>query len=248
MTESRPFSIQEPPVSGEIYGNPDSRKVVVISHGFGVKRDGRGMFTELAERLLDDHLIILFDYVDIDEKGNTTAHPLTEQSDMLQAVLRYVSETLAPQELQIVAHSQGCLVVSIANPDNVKRVVLVSPPLNAPNLQRMQETFGAREGTHIIKDGVSTIKRSDGKLTYIPAEFWSDTTGMSPVELYDHLSDRTDVYFIRAKHDHVLPDQDYSAVAGMENITYIELDGNHDFADEARQGWLDLMFKLIEGN
>lgn len=246
MTESRQFSIQEPPISGEIHGNPYSRKVVVISHGFGVKRDGRGMFTELAERLKDDHLIVLFDYVDIDDKGNTTAHPLTEQSEMLQAVLEHVRETLAPEELQIVAHSQGCIVVSIASPESVKRVMLVSPPLNAPNLQRMQETFGAREGTHIVRDGVSTIKRSDSKLTYIPPEFWSDTTGMSPVELYDHLADRTEVYFIRAKQDHVLPNQDYSAVAGMENMDYIELDGNHDFADEARQGWLDLMVQLVE--
>lgn len=246
MSETRPFSIQEPPISGEIHGNPDSRKVVVISHGFGVKRDGRGMFTELAERLKDDHLIVLFDYVDIDEAGNTTAHPLSEQSDMLQAVLRHVHETLAPDEIQIVAHSQGCIVVSIASPDGVKRVVLVSPPLNAPNLQRMQETFGAREGTHIVRDRVSTIKRSDGKLTYIPAEFWSDTTGMNPIELYAHLADRTDVYFIRANQDHVLPDQDYSTIAGRGNLHYIELDGNHDFADDAREGWLDLMVQLIE--
>ncbi|OGK29521.1 hypothetical protein A3B02_02240 [Candidatus Roizmanbacteria bacterium RIFCSPLOWO2_01_FULL_42_14] len=247
MIDRRPFTLQESPVSGEIHGDPASKKVVVLSHGFGVFRDSRGMYTELAERLGQDRLVVLFDYVDVDEAGDTTVRPLTEQSAMLNAVLRHVRETYNVKELSIVAHSQGCLVVGLSNPDNVDKVVLNASPMAAPSQARMQETFGSREGTHIVSDGISTIKRSDGKLTYIPPEFWAETAGIHPIELYARLAERTNVYIVQAMQDHVLPNQDYSALRDIEGITYIELDGNHDFAGDAREGWLNLMVQLIEG-
>jgi hypothetical protein len=247
MPERKAFSIEKPPVSGEVRGNTESRKIVVFSHGFGVQRDSRGMFTELAQRLEDNHLVVLFDYVDVDEEGNTTAHPLTEQSEMLNAVLRYIRETYLSEDIAIIAHSQGCLVVSLSNPDGINRVVLNAPPMSAPNITRMQKTFGSREGTHIVADGISTIARSDGTKTHIPPIFWEVTAGIEPGELYADLADQTEIYVVIANQDHVLHGQDYSAVSQNPNTTVIELDGNHDFAGDAREGWLDMMVQLIDG-
>jgi hypothetical protein len=57
------FSLKDGRVNGECWGNEKTGKAVIFSHGFGVRRDSRGMFDELAELLKDNCLVVQFDYV-----------------------------------------------------------------------------------------------------------------------------------------------------------------------------------------
>jgi len=218
---------------------------VIFSHGFGVRRDSRGMFTELAGRLEKDNLIVLFDYVDIDQDGNTTAYPFSKQVEMLKDVIEYIREQQTLKEISIVAHSQGCVIVGLVSPKDINKILLVAGPTSAPG-QRMKEYFSQREGTEIHEEGVSKIVRSDGTLTFIPPEYWQEASETNPAAAYLRLPKESKVYFIRARQDQVVIREDYSSIKSSQNIGYIELDGNHDFERGDRRGWLDEMVNILK--
>lgn len=68
LTKKTNFFLKRTKVKGEYWGNRETGNVLIFSHGFGVKRDSKGMFTQLAEMLKDKYLIVLFDYVDVKKR------------------------------------------------------------------------------------------------------------------------------------------------------------------------------------
>lgn len=248
MIEKTLFTINKPLVKGEIFGNENSQRVIVFSHGFGVKRDSRGMFSELAELLKNNFLLVLFDYVSIDGQNNTTVPSLTTQSKMLDAVIDYMNKNYDLKEVNLLAHSLGCEIAGISSPPNLNTVVLVAPP-TAPPAESIKEHFKKRAGTKINESAVSVIRRSDGTLTYIPADFWIDAKIVNPLDKYLELSKKSKrFYVVRAKHDQVLAEEDYSVLRSSPKIDFIDIDGNHDFDNKFRKGWLNSMEKLFKKN
>lgn len=58
--------------------------IVIFSHGFGVGKDDRGLFTDIADSLKNVKSV-MFDYNDIDdEKKQMTVSPFSEQVKRLQ--------------------------------------------------------------------------------------------------------------------------------------------------------------------
>lgn len=246
MIEKTEFTLDgEPKVEGGYYGNGAAGKIVIFSHGFGVKRGSRTLFKDLAERLKEKSLVCLFDYVEIDSVGSITVPPFTKQAMKLKKVLEFVDGKLRSKRKIIVAHSQGCLVVGCLSPKNINKVILVAPPIRPP-AQRVEEYFRKRPETVIDLKGVSKIKRSDGTYTYVPVDYWPEAKSVDGLELYTKLAAKTELHFIRALDDQMIVGENYAPIKNNGKINYLELKGSHDFEDEARLPWLDKMVEIIE--
>lgn len=244
MSERKEFTLADGSIKGEYWKNGNSDKVVVFSHGFGVTRDARGMFTELTSMIEDGYSVVLFDYSDIGKDGNTTTFPFSEQVKKLKAVMEFVKEKIDPKETNIVAHSQGCIIVGLASPDNIEKIILVAGPTSAPG-ENIKNYFLQRPGTEINEEGVSKIERSDGTTTFIRPEYWKEAYNVNPAELFLNLAKNSKIYFVRARQDQVVTGEDYSMIE-KSNITLVELDGNHDFEGKDRKPWLSKMVELLK--
>jgi pimeloyl-ACP methyl ester carboxylesterase len=244
MSERKEFSLMNNEVRGEFWINEDNRNAIILVHGFGVARDARGMFTELGSLLEGGHNVVMFDFSSVDKEGNTTTSSFSDQAEKLERVIKHTREELNPEVLNIIAHSQGCIVVGLISPENIDKIILVSGPTSAPG-DTMKRYFSKREGTEINEQGVSKLKRSDGKLTFIPSDYWGEATEVNPTELFLELVKKSTVYFVRAKQDQVVTGEDYSRIKNSD-IIFIELDGNHDFEGTDRKPWLTKMVELLE--
>ena len=122
---------------------------IVYSHGFGVRQDARGMFTELAAAL--PHTAPLqFDYNIIGADQRTlTVQPIDKQVAILQAQLAAIP---AGNTVDLIAHSQGCIITALALPEGVRRIILLAPP-DQLDFQRMVGIFGKHPASVINPTG-----------------------------------------------------------------------------------------------
>lgn len=174
---------------------------------------------------------ILFDYNEIDMKRNTmTVIPLEQQARRLEAQLNALDDG-TQKVIDIVAHSQGCVVAALARPSNVRRVVCITPP-DSLDIDRMVRTFDSRPGSHINLEGESLIPRRDGTTTVIPKEYWQSLRLDVP-SLYNRLADLAEkVTFYLANDDEVLGPTNFDHID--KRIELIQLDGGHNFTGAAR--------------
>lgn len=206
-----------------------SKHIVVYSHGFGVRKDDRGLFTDIASAVPDaEH--IMFDYNQIDEQTNTlTVSPLQGQVRKLKEQLDKIGSDAV---VDLVAHSQGCVVAALAKPQNVRQILCLAPPDNV-DVERLLNFFGSRKGSEIDLDGQSRIPRRDGSTTIIPAAYWQSLKGLDVIRLYNRLPDLARVKFLIANDDEVLGTTNFDKTD--ERIELVQLDGNHDFTEDARK-------------
>ena len=206
-----------------------SKHTIVYSHGFGVRKDDRGLFTDIAKVLPEaDH--VMFDYNLIDEQTNTlTVSPLQQQVQILREQLNKIDGDTV---VDIVAHSQGCVVAALAKPQNVRKILCLAPPDNV-DIERLINFFGNREGSVVDIQGQSRIPRRDGSTTIIPAAYWQSLHGLDVIRLYNRLPDLAKVKFFIANEDEVLGMTNFDKTD--ERIDLIQISGNHDFTDEDRQ-------------
>lgn len=212
-----------------------TKHVIVYSHGFGVRKDDRGLFTDIANAIPEaDH--IMFDYNVIDEQANTlTVSPLQAQVQKLREQLSHFDGDIT---VDIVAHSQGCVVAALAKPQNVRKILCLAPPDNV-DVSRLINFFGSRDGSDINLEGQSRIPRRDGSTTIIPAAYWQSLKGLDVIRLYNRLPDLAQVKFLIANEDEVLGMTNFDKTD--ERIDLVQVSGNHDFTDGDRQHLVDLV-------
>lgn len=210
----------------------ESKKhIIIFSHGFGTRKDDRGLLTDIADGFYGTQSI-LFDYNGVDEKENTlTVRLLYEQAKMLNDVIEKARIDNPDATIDIIAHSQGCLVVSLAKPTVIGKTIFVAPPFDT-DIERTINMFRERSGTEINLSGISKLARKDGTVTLVPAEFWVERKQCDPIPLYNELSYKTDLIIINAKQDEIINNTN---TEGLDNkIEVIDIDGNHQFSGEAR--------------
>lgn len=202
---------------------------IIYSHGFGVRKDDRGLMTDIAAALPEcGH--ILFDYNEFDEDTNTmTVSPLNVQVHMLKEQLESLGDDAT---IDLVAHSQGCVVAAIARPANVRKMLFLSPP-DSLNKDKMINFFGNRPGSTIDVSGESRIARRDGTTTIVPAKYWESIEAPNVIRFYNHLPAHSTVKFFIANDDEVLGMTNFDQTD--ESIELIQIPGNHDFNGEYRQ-------------
>lgn len=215
--------------------------IVIYSHGFGVKKDDRGLLTDIANSLKSVESI-LFDYNDIDEEKNQlTAKPFSEQVEILKKNIADARENNPNAIIDIICHSQGAVIVALAKPAGIRKIIFIAPPFSA-GIEKMVRRFNSRPGTEINMRGISKITRSDGSLTIVPAQYFAERAEVNPKELYKNLSELTELIIINAKQDEVLDENNISDLGKAE---IIDIDGNHGFSGDSRKKLLEIIASKI---
>ena len=209
-----------------------SKQIIVYSHGFGVLKEDRGLFTDI-EAALPDAEHIMFDYnVSNAAKNTLTVSSLTKEVVKLAQVLTKVRTNYPEAKIDLVCHSQGCVVAAMLLPKNIRRTVLLTPP-SGYDISRTLKLFGERPGAKIDINGLTSFPRRDGSTTIVPADYWTSRAGIEPITLYNALAQVSAVTIINGNRDEVLGGTDFSALA--PSVEVIGINANHDFTGGARQ-------------
>jgi pimeloyl-ACP methyl ester carboxylesterase len=211
-------------------------KIILYSHGFGVQKDDRGLFTDIANEL-NNSKHVMFDYNQIDEDTNTlTVTPLQEQAEMLKRQYNALRSKYPDARIDLVCHSQGCVVAGLTKLNDIRKIILLAPPTRFLGSEAKLKQMSEREGT-LIKDGVVSYPRRDGSTTIIKQDYWQSRDKITdPIALYNELSENTETIIVNALNDEVLGETDYSTLS--EKVSLIEQEANHDFTGEARSNLL----------
>ena len=217
--------------------------VVVYSHGFGVRKTDRGLFSAIANTL-PEALNILFDYNPVHEASNTlTVKPLQEQALKLRKVINNARAEFPGAVIDLVCHSQGCVVAGLVKPRDIRKVIMLTPPDDI-SAARIIEQLGERKGIAIDVAARTRLPRADGSTTVIHPEYWQGLAGIDPIKLYNRLARFTALRIINARQDEVLGKVNFEALNPA--ISLVTLDGNHNFDDEeARKRMLYILQKEL---
>jgi hypothetical protein len=222
--------------------NPTSH-IIIFSHGFGVRKEDRGLFTAIS-RALPEAKSVLFDYNPINEKSNTlTAKPLDEQARKLRKVINMTRAEYPNAVIDLVCHSQGCVVAAVLKPRDIRKIIMLTPPDDVSETVLTQQ-LGARTGVDIDVTVRTRLARSDGSTTVIHPEYWQSMVGVEPVKLYNRLARVTALRIINAKQDEVLGTGPFE---GLDpTISFVSLEGDHNFAgEEERKRLLYILHKEL---
>lgn len=204
--------------------------IVVFSHGFGVRKDDRGLFTDIAQSF-PDITSVLFDYNQFDASTNTiTVAPLDKQASMLQERVATILHDNPHATVDMVCHSQGCLVAAMSEVIGVRRTIMLAPPTEI-STEGMAATF-SRTGAAFNIVGDSLIPRTDGTTTVVKTDYWKSLEDIEPISLYNRFAEHTDLTIIAAREDEILDKVDFTGLS--KNITFEEMAAGHNFEGTAR--------------
>lgn len=214
---------------------------IIFSHGFGVEKDARGLFSAIAAALPNANPI-LFDYNIPDRKENTlTVRPLREQATLLLTEIAQSKERFPDTPIDIIAHSLGCIVTALAAPKQIHRTLFLAPPLEIKSASL--DRFADRPGSVINLEGLSRLARRDGSFTLVPAEFWRERSAIDPITLFNTFADQTELTILQAEQDEVVGAGDLSRIS--EKVQLIALPGDHDFRGDSRQELIEEIKKIL---
>jgi hypothetical protein len=220
-----------------------SRHVVIFSHGFGVRKDSRGMFTEIAAALPDCECV-LFDYCRHDAVANTDiVPPPSEQAKIFSRVLRETMSRFPNATIDLVTHSMGALPPSLCLPRGIRKTIFLAPPFSLDR-ERTASWFRDRPGSVLDFSGVSRLARRDGSTTLVPAAYWEEFPSINPPELYNSFAAETDLTVIIAAQDELIR---RLGVEGLSSdIELVEIPGNHNFDPPARPKLVSTAVDMLE--
>ena len=203
--------------------------VIVFSHGFGVRKDDRGLFTAIS-KALPDTVSVLFNYNPINEKSNTlTAKPLQEQMRKLRKVINTARAEYPGATIDLVCHSQGCVIAAMLKPRDIRKIIMLTPPDDVSEAV-LSKQLGDLSGTTIDVSQRTRLPRADGSTTVIHPEYWQSLAGVKPIKLYNRLAKFTALRIINARHDEVLGQVNFEGID--PGISFVTLDGDHNFSEE----------------
>jgi peptide deformylase len=227
-----------------------NRKIIFV-HGFGVRKDARGIFTDLEKSFQSDVEFknvefVLTDLNTIREGDNNIyLNPLEKQKEILEKVFlenspKQAQTSKEADDLYIVAHSQGCVVTCLANLPIVTKVFFLAPPSNN-DLEKSIQKFKEKTGTAINLEGDSILVRRDGSKTIVPKEYWQGRENLDYLKLYKDFSRRQKVVTIMAKADQVVANDCKEEFEKFGKIIWVK--GNHNF-----DGQRDKLAETIKAN
>ncbi len=236
LGDNQPFDV-------EITGSNNATTGIIFVHGFGVKRDSRGLFTAIENQICSSTLSVRGDFSVITDDV-TAALPFSAQANRLNKVVDYVRQNFGITKLVYIGHSQGCIVVAKTSPTS-SQVILLAPPITSPAAVKFASTPGwSRPGSVLKIDGESILQRSDGSITTVGPDYWCDFKATKPEELYLELSKSNQVNVVLADADNVLGKQ-----APIKSIPYSSIkNADHDFSKSAREPLVSEVVRLLRLN
>jgi pimeloyl-ACP methyl ester carboxylesterase len=219
------------------------KQVVVFSHGFGVRQDNRGLFTELANNLPEGCGYVLFDYNQ--EKGSTTlVAPPSKQIERFRTILNWVRLQAGVLDVSVVGHSTGCITLALAKPSNLHKAIMLAPPMVIS--RRTREYFTAKPGAS--KTGSTwTIPRKDGTSNLIPETLFSELEKISALDALRQYAEIQPYTVVAAGADDVLKNPSYDRLSTDENVFLKTIRGaDHNFSGAAREEVADTVNTILQ--
>ncbi len=223
--------------------NEPKKHIVIFSHGFGVKKDDRGLFTDIAASL-NGVESVMFDYNELREEENTlTVKPFSEQARLLKRVIEEQQKKFPDAVIDLICHSQGSRIAAIACPSGIRKTIMIAPPTDS-GIERTLVRYLDNPEAEIDLAGISKLPRTDGSTTFVPAAYWEERRMQDePIDNYNKLSSITELVLINGNKDTVLGETSFDDLG--EGIKIINLEGDHDFTGEDRVVLLETINWLL---
>ncbi|MBI2798082.1 hypothetical protein HYX70_02140 [Candidatus Saccharibacteria bacterium] len=214
------------------------KHIILYSHGFGVRKDDRGQFTDIASALPDcEH--VMFEYNDFDEDSNTmTTTPIDVQAEMLKGKFNELANNNPDANIDLIYHSQGCVAAALSGIPARKTVFITPPQVVSSNRAKKWKD---RQGATVESDGSIIAPRRDGTKTKITPEFISSVRGLGLEKLYNDLSNKTTLYVFIANNDDVLGKTEFDNLKA--DIRH--LPGDHNFSGDDRAAMVKAVKEII---
>jgi pimeloyl-ACP methyl ester carboxylesterase len=189
------------------------------------------LFTDIA-RALPEAEHVMFDYNQVDEiRNELTVSSLAEQTSRLARIIAEIRNNYVDLDINLIGHSQGCIVAALLKPLEIRHTVLLAPPSELSSASILGY-FGQIPGAQMDRHSLTKFPRREGSTTIVPPDYWPSVDGLDPVGLYNDLAKVTSLTIVDAQDDEVLLDKDFSAVDNSASM--ISLSANHDFTGDSR--------------
>lgn len=212
--------------------------MIVFSHGFGVDKYSRGLFSDIAN-IFGEQNTLLFDYNKVNTANKTiTLANLNDQASKLTGVLNNIDEPI-----NLICHSQGCLVAALAKPVGLQSILFLAPA-STTNSDAFKKLFGKRlsKGKNGNPD---RLKRKDGTTTLIDQSYWDSLDAVGDIEkLYADLASKTFLTIITAEADEIVG-KSFPKLKNKAEIHTL-LGADHNFTGDSRDKLLMIFKKLRE--
>jgi len=216
--------------------------IVVFVHGFGVRWDSRGMFTEIKDSLPNDWGYVLFDFYDVSGEDVYIAS-ISQQLKLLNEILNEVSSENNAARIHIIAHSKGCVVTALAMPKIDGKVILLAPPETFG--KNLQDYFEKYPGVQRAKNEI-IIPRKDGTITHIPNSYFKESLQIQPEEEILKLSKQSKVIIFQTTEDEVIGQTSYTKLQSIPNIEIIPIISDHNFTGDYRKHLIKQLKDLLK--
>lgn len=218
--------------------------ILVFVHGFGVRWDSRGMFTDIEQSLPKSWGKVLFDLYKIDSK-DVFVTSINEQVQRLSEVLGQLKFNYPDLKVHLLAHSQGCMITALLKPKISGKVILLAPPEKiSQNPKPQSESIFKNRKIKKIKDGLEVTRRNGSKL-FIPKLFTEQTLGTDLQKLILVYSKIQFINILSASQDESLGAVRFSILRSSKNIELTTIGGDHNFTSQSRAELIKYVNRIL---
>lgn len=209
-----------------------NKRIFLYSHGSGTHADDNGLFSPIIDAFPDvEHVLFPYDDWNSDDTIATAA-TFTSRAQKLRQKYTELRQTNPNAEINLICHSQGCIIAALAQLENVSTTILLAPVINYRNGDEARRKTLENPKSTPRPDGSILRKRSAGYYTLLLPDYWEDYANISGLpNKYDNLSTKTKLIIFDAVRDTVIPNnKDYSLLKNQNQIEHFDLD--HDFIEK----------------
>lgn len=225
----------------DIQISPTDTDVVVFVHGFGVRYDSRGMFSEIRKQLPTNFGSVLFDFYII-EGNDVFITSIDSQIARLRSVLQEVATKYSKVKVHIVAHSKGCIITSLVQPVVEGNIILLAPP---ESFGTKLEQYFKRYPNAVITDEEVAIPRRDGTTTHIPNNYFIQTQTIDALGVILSYSKQQTINLLQATKDEVLGETNYKLLLESPDVVIKSLPSDHNFTGINRGNLIDYILDTL---
>lgn len=215
--------------------------IIIFVHGFGVRYDSRGMFTDIKQTLPKNFGSIMFDFNKVSDK-DVYLSSIKEQVEILRGIIENAKTDFPGIKLSVVAHSMGCIITSLAGLNIDGKVIFLAPPDNFGD-NRLESYFrhydGASENNNML-----IVPRKDGSISHIPLDFFNEMATIQPIEAMLSYAKTKMINIIQTTRDEVIGATDYGKLSKFANISTIPSD--HNFNDSNREAVIEKLATILQ--
>jgi hypothetical protein len=219
--------------------------IILFSHGFGVMKDNRGLFSFLSATLETKGFATkTFNYAELNEETHELfALPFSKQASVLQEQINDLAKDKRYKDIIIIGHSQGSFIPTLCTDLSKVSKVIGASPFFQTDAQDLEKRYTKLSGNELDFYHITKRRRTDGSITIIPPEYWAERFETDVVALYNKLAQETELTLIYARNDSVM---DFNNLRDIKNTRIINIDGDHDFSNEYREALLKTILWDLE--